>query len=161
MVCSSYAGSPNEECIQHHRSKKLNEWRAAALGQTIDAWSPITDQKRFRGVYKIKSAERSFDLMRSLVDPAEEARERPFALKLTRCLGVVETVLVVNVHDVVVADGRRARGLDLLIIFRPTHCEHLGLAKALAQRLKLGIVLRKSTRVALDGAHAILNLLQA
>jgi hypothetical protein len=67
---------------------------------------------------------------------AKEARQRPLALELACRLRVRDTVLVVNVLDVVVAD--RAKALGLVRRLRTAGGEHGGAAKALAQGLPDG-----------------------
>ena len=76
-----------------------------------------------------------------LLDFTEEARERPLARKLARGLGVVQAVLMMHVEHIVIADGRSTRTLHLLI--RTTLRQHFRLAEALAQTVKLVVVLRK------------------
>ena len=74
-------------------------------------------------------------LVCSLLDLAEETRQRPLALKLAGCLRVVQAILMVNVHHIMIADGRRARVLYFLVwaaLF-----QDLWLTKALANRLEL------------------------
>ena len=73
--------------------------------------------------------------LRRLRDFTEEARQRPLASEFTRSLGVVEAVLVMDVHDIMLTDRRCTRRLNLLV--GPALCQDFGLPKAVAQRLVL------------------------